>query len=292
MMKKLLVFCFLIPSASSIATEIDEILDADAKAQISIFNTGGEVSVVGWSRNQVAVEGVLGSGVKELVFESDGKEVIIEVKIPRHNARNTSSDLLIKVPFGSSLDIGTVSADVTVADVQGRQQIETVSGDIDTAIFGSDVDVESVSGDIEVQGNNEKMRTRAESVSGDIDVQGLNGEIEVASVSGDIVLFNSMFEAVEIQAVTGDIVYHSGLYGKSRFEAETVNGDIDVKFSGKVSAHFNIETFNGDIRNCFGPEAQRTSEYAPGLELNFSEGEGNGRVVIQTLNGDLRLCRD
>lgn len=292
MMKKLPVSCLLALSAASFATEVDEVRDADARAQVSISNMAGEVSVTGWSRNQVAVKAVLGSGVKELIFESDGKEVRIEVKVPRHHSNKISSNLEIKVPVGSSLEISTVSADITVADVQGRQEIETVSGDLDIAVFGSDVELESVSGDIDVQGDNDRMRTRAESVSGDIEVEGLDGEIEVASISGDLILFNSKFEEVEMQTVTGDIVYHAGLYGESRLEAETVNGDVDIKFSGKVSARFNIETFNGDIRNCFGPEPQRTSVYAPGLELNFSEGDGDGRVTVQTLNGDLRLCRD
>jgi hypothetical protein len=64
-----------------------------------------------------------------------------------------------------------------------------------------------------------------------------------------------------------------------------------VDFEGDVSARFDIETFNGAIRNCFGPEAVRTSKYAPGRELKFTEGSGSGRVSIQTLNGSLRLCK-
>ncbi|NIV17484.1 MAG: hypothetical protein GWN47_03550, partial [Woeseiaceae bacterium] len=76
-----------------------------------------------------------------------------------------------------------------------------------------------------------------------------------------------------------------------RLDVETVNGDVDIEFAGDVSARFDIETFNGDIRNCFGPEAERVSKYAPGYELKFTEGGGSGRVTIETLNGDLRLCK-
>ena len=49
-------------------------------------------------------------------------------------------------------------------------------------------------------------------------------------------------------------------------------GDVDVQFSNDVGARFDIETFNGDIENCFGPKAERTSKYTPGLELSFTEG--------------------
>ena len=58
-----------------------------------------------------------------------------------------------------------------------------------------------------------------------------------------------------------------------------------------MSARFDIETFNGNIRNCFGPDSVRTSKYAPGRELKFTEGGGSGRVTINTLNGNLRLCK-
>ena len=72
---------------------------------------------------------------------------------------------------------------------------------------------------------------------------------------------------------------------------ESVNGTVEVGFVGEVSARFDIETFNGRIRNCFGPEAERTSKYTPGLELSFQDGDGDARVNISTLNGDVSICR-
>ena len=292
MMKKLFVVSLLVFGAPSFAEEVHLIQDADADSEIIIFNTAGEVEVQGWSRNQVEIEADLGSGVKELIFEVDGNEVLIEVKAPGHHNNNISSDLVIRVPENSSLEISTVSADIYVEDVMGRQYIDSVSGDIETAAYESDLDIEAVSGDIEVQGANEKIRVRVDTVSGDMDFQGLDGEVEVDTVSGDVVLYDSRFENAEAESVNGDIVFRAELYGDRRINFETVNGDIDIEFDGDVSARFDIETFNGDIRNCFGPDPVRTSKYAPGRELKFSEGDGDGRVVIRTLNGDLRLCKD
>ena len=39
------------------------------------------------------------------------------------------------------------------------------------------------------------------------------------------------------------------------------------------------------------PEPARTSQYPPGYELRFVEGDGDARVTISTLNGDIRLCK-
>ena len=58
-----------------------------------------------------------------------------------------------------------------------------------------------------------------------------------------------------------------------------------------MDAAHGSETFNGDIDNCFGPEARRTSKYAPGRELSFTAGDGNGEIRIKTLNGDVILCK-
>jgi len=294
-MKKLPVLLFiglLILSVPTLAKEVNRILDVSAEAEIMVVNIAGDVEIEAWSRNQVEISADLGSGVEELIFEVDGDEVEIEVRVPQHHGRNISADLRIKVPEKSSLEVSTVSADISIEGVKGRQRLETVSGDIGTEAYSANLDVESVSGDIGVQGDGSNIRTRADSVSGDIEVEQLDGEIEASTVSGDIVLYNSSFESVETQTVNGDIIIRSRLYGDGRMDIETVNGDVDIKFSGEVSARFDIETFNGRIRNCFGPEPVRTSEYAPGRELKFTEGGGEGRVVIRTLNGGLRLCTE
>ena len=291
-MRKVFAISLFFLGASVAAEDYHQILDVEDEAEIIIFNTAGEVEVRGWSRNQVEVEADLGRGVEKLIFEVDGNEVVIEVKpIKRHHSHDISSDLVITVPHNSSLEIGTVSADISIEDVTGEQYLESVSGDIDTNAYDSDINIDSVSGDIDIEGDNKKIQISIETVSGDIDIESVDGEVDVETVSGDLVLYDSRFEEVSGESVNGDMIFHAELYGDSRMEFETVNGDIDIKFEGDISARFDIETFNGDIRNCFGPEPVRTSSYTPGLELKFSEGGGDGRVVIRTLNGDLRLCK-
>jgi DUF4097 and DUF4098 domain-containing protein YvlB len=277
-------------ATSVMAEEINQSMDAAADGTVSISNIAGSVEVQGWSRNQVEVTGELGDDVEELIFERDGDEIEIKVKGKRRHSHDIDSDLTVRVPQNSSLEIHTVSADIDIADVSGEQSIESVSGDINTEVESSDIDVNSVSGDLEIAGDNKSIRARLSSVSGDIDTENLAGEIGAESVSGDLLVVNGVFERSSLGTVNGDIVFHSRLLDGGRLDVETVNGDVDIEFAGDISARFDIETFNGDIRNCFGPKAVRVSEYAPGYELKFTEGDGSGRVTIETLNGDLRLC--
>jgi DUF4097 and DUF4098 domain-containing protein YvlB len=287
-----LVLPIVFLSSAVFAEDINEIMDADPEGTVSISNVAGSVEVQGWTRNQVEVTGDLGSNVEELIFDRDGDEIVIQVKVPRNSqSRGISSDLIVNVPEGSSLQVNTVSADIEVSDVEGELQLESVSGDVTASAHAADIELGSVSGDIEVQGEKQPIRSRMSTVSGDVDTDSLAGEIYAESVSGDVSLINGRFERAALETVNGDIIYHAQLLDDGRLDVETINGSVDIDFGGDVSARFDIETFNGSIRNCFGPEAVRTSKYAPGRELKFTEGDGSGRVSIQTLNGSLRLCK-
>lgn len=272
------------------AEEVDKTLDAAANGHVHVSNISGEVTIAGWSRNQVEVTGELGRNVKELIFERDGDKITIKVKVPKNSGRGIESDLHIQVPEGSSIDVGTVSADITVTDVRGEQSLNTVSGDIDTVADESDVSAEAVSGDVEVRGQNKTTETRANTVSGNVTLFRVSGVVVAESVSGDAIVDEGTFDRASVNTVNGEVVFHAGLRDGGKLQMETVNGDVDIEFAGRPSGRYDIDTFNGDIRNCYGPKAERTSKYTPGWELSFTEGSGNARVTVSTLNGDISVC--
>ncbi len=273
------------------AEEVQRTLDAAASGTVDVSNISGSVEIMGWSRNEVSVEADLGSDVEELVFERDRDQILIEVRVPRRNSRFIESDLVIRVPEKSAVKVGTVSADIVIQDVLGSQTLNSVSGDVESEIFTADTEIETVSGDVNVQGDGKDTNVRVNTVSGDIEAEQLGGDIIAGTVSGDIYVVNGSFDRARMNTTNGDMVFHASLEKDGRFDAETINGELDIVFQKKVSAKFEVETFNGNIRNCFGPEPERTSEYTPGLELYFSEGDGDGRVTIKTLNGDVELCK-
>ncbi|HEX7720063.1 MAG TPA: DUF4097 family beta strand repeat-containing protein [Woeseiaceae bacterium] len=277
---------------SAAAEDVDRRLDAAAAGNVSIENTAGLVTVEGWSRSEVHVTGDLGRDVDELVFERDGNVTKVHVNTRRRSGRAIASDLVIRVPQGSSLRVGGVSIDIEVSGVRGTQRLSTVSGDVESEVFEADIDVETVSGDIDLRGSGKASRAQLNSVSGDIDVRDLAGEIEISSVSGDLEIAGGRWTRVSANTTSGDMDFEGELLANGRVDVETINGDLDIFFKGRLSAEFDIETFNGNVKNCFGPKAERTSQYAPGRELRFTEGDGSSRVTIRTLNGDLVLCKD
>jgi len=273
------------------AEEVDKTLDAAPDGQVIISNIAGSVTVTGWSRNAVEVTGTLGRNVEELIFERNRDKVTIKVKVPRRGGRGIDSDLHISVPQDSSIDVSGVSADISVTEVMGEQRLHTVSGDVSTESAGSDVMAESVSGDVEVDGDKSDAETMARTVSGDVTLFRVSGMVSAESVTGDVIVDEGSFSRVDLSVVNGELLFQAELRQDGKLSAETVNGDVDVELVGDVSAKIDVNTVNGRIRNCFGPEPERTSKYAPGWSLSFTEGDGNGRVNISTVNGGVSLCR-
>lgn len=293
MNKWIILFAGLLLSSVALAgEEIDRTLAADADGEVLVSNIAGTVVIQGWDRKEVRVTGELGKGTDELIFERDGSNVEIRVEIEKgRNRRVHGTDLEIWLPRKSEIQVITVSADIEVGDVRGKQRLESVSGTVDTQIWDNDLYVRSISGNANVTGHGQASMVTINLVSGDADIENVSGKIEVQSVSGDLDLELGDIDDVRVRSTTGDMEVSGKLAKGARVMIESINGDAILMFHGRVSAEIEIETFNGDIDNCFGPDARRTSKYAPGRELSFTAGDGNGEIRIKTLNGDVTLCK-
>lgn len=279
-------------STTAYAESIDKTIDAHPNGRVEVSNIAGSIEIDGWSRDSVQVTGTLGKNVEELIFERDGKNVIIKVKVPKGRNRSISSDLRISVPERSSIDVGAVSSNIEVSNVHGEQNLQTVSGNVEAEFNGGRMLAESVSGDVDIEGNNEEGDVAARTVSGNVAVFRVSGELAAEAVSGDVVVDEGSFDRLKVEAVSGNIVFEAGLREDGKLRFETVNGDVDIDLVGPVSAEIEIDTFNGNIRNCFGPKPVRPSKYVPGLELSFVEGDGDGSVKASAVNGNISLCKD
>ena len=120
-------------------TPINETRDVDADARIDISNVQGSVKVTGWDRNQVGIEGTLGSGSRGLEVSGNASHLEIKVEGAERSGwfnwgsgSNVEDSILdIRVPAGVELSIETVSAEITVNAVSGRLiDIDTVSGKV------------------------------------------------------------------------------------------------------------------------------------------------------------------
>jgi hypothetical protein len=272
------------------STTINKRAPADPAGQVEVSNTSGSVTVAGWNRNEVEVTGELGEDTDRLEFVSSGKLTRIKVILPNRSGHSDGSDLVIHIPAASSLSVNTVSADIGISGVRGSQRLQSVSADIETESGTEDVECKTVSGDVTVNGNGKPGMLTITTVSGDAQVAHVGGEINGNTVSGNFTFGLADMTRSRLRTTSGDMSLSGRLLPDSRIDVESISGDVRLDLQNNPDAEFDVSSFNGEIRNCFGPKAVRTDEYAPGRELRFREGSGSGRVRIKTLNGDINVC--
>ncbi len=272
------------------AEQVSKSLPADARGEVEIVNVAGLVEVSGWDRPEVKVDAELGSNVERLDFRTDGSRTLVKVVLPRFSSGSGSSELRIKVPKDSGLIVNTVSAEQLIKGVRGSQRLQAVSGDIETDFGPGDLELKTVSGNIIARGDGKGL-VRATSVSGDMEINKGGPELDLNTVSGDMMVTLDRLDRGRIKTTNGDLNLTAALGDEPRIDAEAINGDLHFTWRGPINAEFDIETFNGDIDNCFGPKPSRSREYGPGNELRFTEGKGDGRIRIKTLNGGVMVCK-
>lgn len=254
---------------------------------VEVSNVAGSVRVIGWSRAEVEVTGTLAREVERLEFSGPPERVSVKVVARKGTREYEDTDLTVNIPAGCRLEAETVAADVIVEGLTGALDLESVSGEITVNGEPGEVEAESVSGDIELTVKSATMRLA--SVSGSITARGAHGKVTVETVSGTARVDAASVDRVELETVSGTVRFAGDLSANGRLDAESVSGTIEVALPAATGGSFRLRSFSGDIDNQFGPPARRTSEYAPGLEAEFTTGSGGARVEIETMSGSIVL---
>lgn len=273
------------------AETIQRNVPADARGAVEIVNVAGEVRVQGWERNEVQVSGELGGGVDRLDLRSGARRTSINVVRLPGERKAGATDLVVKVPRDSALSISTVSADQIVTDLRGPQRLQAVSGNIATQQWLEDVEARTISGDVDIRSHGGRGQTVVNTVSGAITLEGAPETVALETVSGDMEISAEKLDRARIRTTNGELRLTAMLAAAARLDTESINGSLHFLLREPVNAEFDVETFNGEIVNCFGPKPMRTREFAPGNALRFTQGEGDARVRIKTLNGRVEICK-
>lgn len=277
----------------------------DGFVQIKVLR--GKVRVSGWDKKEILVRGLLDEEVRQFVFEVDGKNARIEVKIPRKNDGWTTegSALEIHIPKDSNLDIISISTDVHVANVLGGLEVDSVSGDMIVADVKDRIDLKSVSGEVELRNVKGKLHVSTisgdieaykagggsfETVSGEIRLDEIGEELNLQSVSGDIEVNGQSYSQIKGHSISGDIEITGELKAAGVIEFDNVSGSIRLELPGDTDASFDIKSGSGgSIRNRLTDDKPRVSKYVRNESLKFIMGKGRGEVILGTFSGDITL---
>jgi DUF4097 and DUF4098 domain-containing protein YvlB len=255
---------------------------------VVVDGAGGALRIVGWDKPEVHVTGTLGEGAEGLDLGGTAKRIRIDVET-EGNPHSVRSDLEIRVPAGSRIEVDAMSADITVQDVTGTVAAETVAGSIAVTGTAREVTLESVNGGVEVACA--CTRAHVESVNGPVSVKGARGEVEASTVNGALTVTGGSFERARLETVNGRILFEGELATHASLEVESVGGSVELRLPAGTDADFTLSTFSGSIRNAWGSEGTRTSKFTREQEQSFTAGSGGATVTIQTLSGDVVLTK-
>jgi DUF4097 and DUF4098 domain-containing protein YvlB len=271
--------------AASAQQNVDARRGAAPDGVVAIDNGAGSVRVVGWARPEVSVTGQLGVGATGLELSGTGSRTEVEVNT-EGNPHGVQSQLEVRVPAGSRVEVEGFAADVTVTGVTGTVSVETVNGSISVGPGAKEVDAETVNGSVEVGGTT--VRVGAESVNGAVTVRGARGEVEASTVNGALTVTGEEFRRARLETVAGGITFEGSLAADASLDLETVSGPVSVTLPADVSADFRLSTFSGSLDNSFGP-APAGRRHTPRKELDFTTGGGGASVTVSTLSGGIVL---
>jgi hypothetical protein len=266
---------------------VEERRPASATGVVEIDNWAGSVRVVGWDREEVQVTGTLGPGAEELQFERRGHRTEIKVEASGRHHR-VKSDLEIRVPAGSRVEVESHEATITVSGVKGVVKAESVNGAVAVSGNARDVEASTINGRVEVACD--CPRVQAESVNGAVAIEGVSGDLEASTVNGTLKVVGARISRARIESVNGRIRLEADLERRATVEIETVGGAVELVFPATVSADFDVSSFSGDVVNELSDAvAVKPSKWTSEKELRFSLGSGGAAVSVHTLSGTVYL---
>lgn len=277
--------------------QIDRRRPAPLKGEVSIENSFGSVTVHGWEKREVVVQGTLAAGAEDFSFEGDKEGISISVSVPEQWMLATGEDPAFRttfqvfVPAGSNVFVRTLNAAVEVEAVTGRIEVTTVNGGVRISGPASAVEVETMTGPIEVRTLAAPMDIH--SISGSVLVEGATGEVRIETVSGTVHVNGSGLSSLEVETTTGEVEFRGALARSGALEIETFSSPVKLVLPRATPAVFDLRTFSGSIKSdfCAGTPVIR-KHFEPFRELHCSTGPDDFEIRVTTHDADITLAAE
>jgi DUF4097 and DUF4098 domain-containing protein YvlB len=279
-------------------------IETGAGKALAIDTSEAQVTVTGWSGNEVVVEAKIevGSDNPEVVRESlEATELLVEpeggggrIRLrspfdedPKDRSKGLSEALRkyfrqrrinfsysawldIKVPESQSLDIKNAFGDVTVKGVTGRHELKNESGEVKVETCGGAMRLENSFANVLIT-----------DFKGEVDVRNESGEVNIKGITGRADVRNS-FNRVTFERVGGDLTVKS--------ESGSVRG-TDVGGFCRIESSFE----EVDVRNVTGNldiKGESLEVTAAAVKGNVTIESSFAPVKVTNIGGALRITAE
>jgi hypothetical protein len=252
---------------------------------------------------RVADDGTFGDadGDQRRGFRRGGREVRITT---RGGGLEAHADLRILMPAGQNLAVYLGVGEAAVTGVEGDLRVDVASADVSATRTRGRLVLDTGSGEIEISehdgealletGSGEVNAARVRGPS--LNIETGSGGVTVDAAEVDKLLIDTGSGSVDATAVRSrDVLVDTGsgsvtltvLTDVESLNIDTGSGSVTLTLPPTVGATVDIETGSGDIDLGFPVEATRLGH----SHLQGKIGDGQGRIVIETGSGSVRLRR-
>ena len=270
-----------------------------ATGRFTLSNISGDIAVTAGSGDEVTLEAVKRtrgdrSELAGVVIEIDDRPGRVDIRT-RHTARRdrSSVDYTVTVPREATVDLGSISGNVRVTNLQGPLRVQSVSGTV--AVSGS-TNVEfakSISGDVELTGSAPEARITGSTVSGTVRARDLKTRaLSLSAISGNAEVNNVEAERLEVKSVSGDVIFAGAAVRNARYEFNTHSGNVRLALASAPGFELNASTFSGDVRSDLPVTINDArSRRGPGRSIRVVVGDGAATLTVSTFSGDVVIRR-
>ncbi len=204
---------------------------------------------------------------------SDGRTITVDV--PRHRRLGNAPrlDIVVHLPEGSYLDLGTASASIVARGTVATAEVKAASGAVTIEQVTGDVDGRTASGDIRLGTVGGSVRLK--SASGDVQVASVAGTCTATSASGSIDV-GWAGETVGAKSASGSVTVRDAVRGA--LHLRSTSGDVAVGVRKGTLVWLDLTTVSGRTTSDLAPEAAGTSR-----------GEDVLTIRASTVSGDITI---
>jgi len=292
-MRKLLVgtFIFALVLGAGTATAFEREISVRSGGLLEFdLDTGGEITIIGWSNESVQVSADISgrsADIIDLAVEERGDGVLIRSRYTEHRrSQNSSIDFEVRVPSIFDVRIKSMGGGVSIDGVEGTFSGKTMGGKLDLNNLKGELQLTTMGGAItltnsDVDGRVKTMGGRAlvEDVFGNVKVTSMGGEVthrRVTRPDGD-----SIGDQVKIDTMGGNINVSDAPVGA---DVHTMGGDISID---SARDYVKAKTMGGDIRIREIDGWVKATTMGGDVEVAVI---GNHDVELTSMHGDITLA--
>jgi hypothetical protein len=260
-------------------------------ASIRVAGAISSLRIIGWDRDSLVITGTVPVGWRfdggiaaGATGPSRGAKFYVEGAT---DVFPTAAALEVRVPTRARVWAKSGSARIDVSGVTGGLDLNIVGGSVTVQGTPRELNIESMDGDVRVQAGASWLRVKT--ATGNIDVRGGSEDAGVSTVSGTIRVGDGRYERGKLETVTGEVIYQGEVGYKGSVDITTHSGAIDLRLPPKPSLELDAVTVTGTIENGVTSSKPIPGREGRGMELGFSSGGGDTRIVVRSFKGNVAL---